>query len=73
MCAAGISRTELLGNSILMLLAGYDTTSNAMQFLVYNLAVYPECQETLREQIKDAVQKHVRVSLFIQYMFSMYK
>jgi len=56
---AGICREEIVANSMLMLMAGYDTTSSAMQFLVYNLAVHKECQEKLREEIKDTVKKHV--------------
>jgi len=44
---------------MLMLLAGYDTTSSAMQLLVYNLAVHKECQEKLRQEIKDTVDKYV--------------
>ena len=58
MCAA-ISREELAGNSMLMLFAGYDTTASAMQFLAYNLAVHKECQEKLRQEIKDTVDKYV--------------
>jgi len=44
---------------MIMLLAGYDTTSSAMQFLAYNLAVHKECQEKLRQEIKDTVDKYV--------------
>jgi len=48
-----------VGNSIVMLLAGYETTSGTMQFLAYNLAQYQECQEKLRQEIKDAVKQNV--------------
>jgi len=64
---AGISREEIIGNSMLMLLAGYETTSGAMQFLAYNLAVYKECQEKLREEIKDIVKQHVSRDFMLKF------
>jgi len=64
---AGVSREEIIGNSMLMLLAGYETTSGAMQFLVYNLAVYQECQEKLRKEIKDTVKKHVSRDFMLKF------
>lgn len=45
---------EIVGNSILFLLVGYDTTSNALAFTAYNLATHSDCQEKLIEEI-DAV------------------
>jgi len=45
-----------------MILAGYETTSGVMQFLAYNIASYKSCQEKLRQEIKDAVENHVRKS-----------
>lgn len=45
---------EIVGNSILFLLVGYDTTSNALAFTAYTLAIHPDCQEKLIEEI-DAI------------------
>lgn len=45
---------EIVGNSILFLLVGYDTTSNALTFTAHNLATHPACQEKLIEEI-DAI------------------
>uniref|UniRef100_A0A8W8NXU4 Uncharacterized protein n=1 Tax=Magallana gigas TaxID=29159 RepID=A0A8W8NXU4_MAGGI len=49
-----LTMDEIVGNSILFLLVGYDTTSNALAFTAYNLATHPECQEKLIEEI-DAI------------------
>ena len=47
----GLSKDEVVAQSILFFLVGYDTTSSAISFLMYNLAVYPEIQEKLYEEI----------------------
>lgn len=53
----GLSMEEVLGNSILFMLVGYDTTSNALTFASYNLATNPECQEKLIEEIDTVLGK----------------
>lgn len=50
----GLTMDEIVGNSILFLLVGYDTTSNALAFTAYNLATHPDCQEKLIKEI-DAI------------------
>ena len=37
------------------MLAGYDTTAGSLSFLLYNLVVYPECQEKLYQEIQEKV------------------
>uniref|UniRef100_H2Y0Z7 Uncharacterized protein n=1 Tax=Ciona intestinalis TaxID=7719 RepID=H2Y0Z7_CIOIN len=54
----GVTKTEMKGNSIIMLLAGYETTSNAMVFLAYNLAVYKDAQHKCREEIEQVIAEH---------------
>lgn len=54
----GLTKREIYGNSQLMLLAGYETTSSALMFLIYNLAMNPTCQDQLREEIKNSVDEH---------------
>uniref|UniRef100_A0A8W8NTJ0 Cytochrome P450 3A24 n=1 Tax=Magallana gigas TaxID=29159 RepID=A0A8W8NTJ0_MAGGI len=49
-----LTKDEIVGNSILFLLVGYDTTSNALAFTAYNLATHPDCQEKLIKEI-DAI------------------
>jgi len=54
----GLTRTEILANGQLMIAAGFETTSTAFTFLVYNLATNPEYQDRLREEIEAAVERH---------------
>ena len=63
----GLTRIEIVGNSILLILAGYDTTTNAMTFLMYNLATHPEVQEKLREEIDKAIENYVSFALGVIY------
>lgn len=53
----GLTMDEIVGNSILFLLVGYDTTSNALAFTAYNLATHPEYQEKLIEEIDTVLDK----------------
>lgn len=53
----GLTMDEIVGNSILFLLVGYDTTSNALAFTAYNLATHPEYQEKLIEEIDTVLGK----------------
>ena len=53
----GLTMPEVLGHSILFMLVGYDTTSNALTFAAYNLATHPECQEKLIQEIDDVLGK----------------
>lgn len=54
----GLTRREIFGNSQLMIFAGYETTSTALMFLLYNLAIHQDCQEELREQLQCAMDRH---------------
>ncbi|XP_022304770.1 cytochrome P450 3A11-like isoform X1 [Crassostrea virginica] len=53
----GLTMPEVLGHSILFMLVGYDTTSNALTFAAYNLATHPECQEKLIQEIDEVLGK----------------
>lgn len=55
--ARGLTMDEIVGNSILFLLVGYDTTSNALAFTAYNLATHSDCQEKLIEEIDGVLGK----------------
>ena len=41
-----------------MIAAGSEVTATAFTFLVYNLAMNPEYQERLREEIEISVERH---------------
>eukprot|EP00112_Aurelia_sp_Birch-Aquarium-sp1_P007736 Seg1845.6 transcript_id=Seg1845.6/GoldUCD/mRNA.D3Y31 product="Cytochrome P450 3A24" protein_id=Seg1845.6/GoldUCD/D3Y31 len=51
-----LSDDELIAEMVLFLLAGYDTSSNVLSLLCYHLAVYPEIQEKLVEEIKQVCE-----------------
>jgi cytochrome P450 len=47
----GLSTEEVNGNSILFMIAGYETTATTLTFAAYCLATYPKCQEKLIMEI----------------------
>ena len=49
---------EIIGNIILILLAGYETTASLLTFASHSLAVYPEIQTKLRQEILEAKNKN---------------
>ena len=51
----GVSRLtdeEIVAQSVLFLLAGYETSSNALSFTAYFLATNPDVQEKLTQRSK---------------------
>ncbi|XP_025088068.1 uncharacterized protein LOC112560422 [Pomacea canaliculata] len=50
-----LSRTEVIAQAFVFFVAGYDTTSTALQFLAYNLACCPEAQEKVVQEIKNQI------------------
>ena len=58
----GLTKTEIVGNSMIMMLAGYETTGNAMIFFAFNLATHQHVQKKLYEEIKEALQQHERIN-----------
>ncbi|XP_036597164.1 cytochrome P450 3A8-like [Trichosurus vulpecula] len=49
-----LSDEEIVAQSIIFILAGYETTSSVLSFLFYHLATHPEIQQKLQKEI-DAV------------------
>lgn len=50
-----LSDDDVVANSVLMLLAGYETTSTGLAFTLHLLAKNPEKQEKLRQEIVGAI------------------
>ena len=59
---------EIVDHSVNFLLAGYETTSNALAYTSYLLALNPEIQEKLQREIKDYFEEKP-VSLLLLYMY----
>ncbi|XP_069132176.1 LOW QUALITY PROTEIN: cytochrome P450 3A8-like [Argopecten irradians] len=47
----GITFDEVLGNAEIFFFAGYETTTASLAMAAYHLAVHPECQEKLRQEL----------------------
>ena len=56
-----LTNEEIMAQAILFLLAGYETTATALGYIAYNLALYPDCQKKLIEEIDDGIEKHVSI------------
>ena len=52
---------EMQGQCAVFLLAGYETTSTAMAFLTYELAMNPGVQDKLSQEIEEYFPDKVRV------------
>ena len=46
-----------MGNAMIFFVAGYETTASTLQFMAYELAVNPEIQERLIQEIDDVCGK----------------
>ncbi|XP_077423450.1 thromboxane-A synthase [Vanacampus margaritifer] len=53
-----ITEDEIVGQAFVFLLAGHETSSNTLAFTCYLLAVHPECQCRVQEEVDDFFGKH---------------
>ena len=58
---AALSKTEIIAQGFVLFLAGFDTTANGISFLLYCLALHPECQKKAQEEIDRVVGNKVRI------------
>lgn len=49
---------QAAAQAVLFFLAGFETSSSTMQFSLYELALNPEIQDKLRDEIKTVLAKH---------------
>ena len=49
---------HVAANAYLLMLAGHETTASALSYISYLLALHPEVQERLAEEIDDYLQEH---------------
>lgn len=69
-----ITEDEIVGQAFVFLLAGYETSSNTLAFTCYLLALHPECQRKVLEEVDDFFTKHVSVAdlFFLQLVTAIY-
>ncbi|KAL1257022.1 hypothetical protein QQF64_012567, partial [Cirrhinus molitorella] len=53
-----MTEDEVVGQSFIFLLAGYETSSNTLGFACYLLALNPECQKKLQEEVDEFFSRH---------------
>ncbi|XP_052803394.1 cytochrome P450 3A24-like [Mya arenaria] len=51
----GLTDTEVIANSIMFMLAGFDTTASSIAWVLYDLALNPDVQEKLIEAIDEEI------------------
>ncbi|KAL5285749.1 Cyp6a9.2 family protein [Megaselia abdita] len=54
----GLTYTEVAAQSFIFILAGFETSSSTMSFMLHELASHPEIQSKLRSHLKEVLQRH---------------
>lgn len=57
---SGLTREEIEAQAILFFLAGYDTTASTIAFFLYCMAMNPDCQERLYNEVTTAFGDKVK-------------
>ena len=67
-CMTFLLFQEMQAQSMTFLLAGYETSSTALSFAAYELAIHPDVQERLQREIDDhfpGVRSSLRLRLLL--------
>lgn len=54
----GFTFEEIAAQSFVFIIAGYETSAATMSFCLYELALNPEIQKRLQENIDETLEKH---------------
>lgn len=60
--AHGLTDRKIISNLILFFIAGYETTSNVLLWASYTLAMNPDCQEKLYQEVKEASESNTELN-----------
>ncbi|XP_060539987.1 cytochrome P450 3A9-like [Pantherophis guttatus] len=58
----GLTDTEILAQAIIFIIAGYETVSSALSYLTYELALQPDIQQKLQEEIDQVLPNKAPVT-----------
>lgn len=58
-----LTNEEILAQSMLFLFAGYETTSQTLCFIAYNLAMNSACQDKLINEIETVLKSVIKTNL----------
>ena len=64
---------EITRHSITFMLAGYETTANALSYTAYLLALNPHVQEKMQEEVDSYFQENPVCLDLVQYSFQIMK
>jgi cytochrome P450 family 3 subfamily A len=59
-----LTNAEIISQSVLFLMAGYETTASTLEFISYHLAKYPQVQQNLCDEIDQVLDKHVNLRFY---------
>jgi cytochrome P450 len=63
-----ISDMDILATAFLFFIAGYETTNVLLTFLLYSLAINPDCQKKLYEELKSVEKLDYDTILKLPYL-----
>ena len=64
-----LTKDEIMAQCVMFFLVGYETTANALSFLMFLLALNPEIQQKLYEEILETLDDQVYLGKFERDLF----